>query len=156
MKCNRRELLCEVLNIMADVHSKETRSYNMSQIKSKGTKPEEIVRKYLFGRGLRYRKNDKRLMGHPDIVFPKHRTTVFINGCFWHKHIGCRWFVPPKSNVEYWEDKLENNRMRDENNICLLRQLGWKVIVVWECELKKDVRDKRLQKLYDEILFSTE
>jgi DNA mismatch endonuclease (patch repair protein) len=137
---------------MADVHSKETRSYNMSRIRSSNTKPEELVRKYLFSRGLRYRKNDKRYPGKPDMIFPKYRTAVFVNGCFWHKHIGCRWFVLPKSNTEFWETKLENNRQRDERNIARLRADGWNVIVVWECELKKPVRDERLAQIYNEIV----
>jgi len=136
---------------MADVHSKETRSYNMSRIHSKNTKPETLVRKYLFSRGLRYRKNDKRYPGHPDMVLPKFRVIVFINGCFWHKHIGCRYYVPPKSNTEFWEEKLETNRLRDDRNIKSLFNSGWKVIVVWECELKKPVRQERLEKLYTEI-----
>ena len=136
---------------MADVHSKETRSYNMSKIHSKDTKPEILVRKYLFSRGLRYRKNDKRYPGCPDIVLPKHRTAVFINSCFWHKHIGCRHFVLPKSNIEFWDNKLETNRLRDERNIQQLCADGWNVVVVWECELKKSVREDRLTRLYDDI-----
>ena len=123
----------------------------MAQIHSKNTKPEALVGKYLFSCGLRYRKNDKRYPGHPDMVFPKYRTVIFINGCFWHKHIGCRYYVPPKSNVEFWEEKLETNRLRDERNIIKLAGSGWKVIVVWECELKKPVRQERLEKLYAEI-----
>jgi len=136
---------------MADVHSKETRSYNMAQIHSKNTKPETLVRKYLFSCGLRYRKNDKRYPGHPDMVFPKFQTMVFVNGCFWHKHTGCRYYVPPKSNTEFWEEKLESNRLRDDRNIKNLLNAGWKVIVVWECELKKPVRQERLERLYTEI-----
>ena len=136
---------------MSDVHSKEQRSYNMSRIRSKDTKPESIVRKFLFSKGLRYRKNDKRYAGKPDIILPKYNTAVFIHGCFWHKHIGCKYFVPPKSNTDFWESKLENNRIRDENNITQLENSGWHIIVVWECELKKTVRDKRLERLYEEI-----
>lgn len=137
---------------MADVHSKETRSYNMSRIHSKDTKPEMLVRKYLFSRGLRFRKNDKRYLGRPDIVFPKYRTIIFVNSCFWHKHIGCPYFVLPKSNIEFWDNKLETNRLRDERNIKKLCSDGWNVIVIWECELKKFTRDERLEKLYDEIV----
>ncbi len=136
---------------MADVHSKETRSYNMSRIRNKNTKPEMLVRTYLFSRGLRYRKNDNRYPGKPDLVFPKYRTVVFINGCYWHKHIGCRYFVLPASNTEFWDKKLESNRLRDEYNITQLRTSGWNVIVVWECELKKTVREERLERLYHEI-----
>ena len=137
---------------MADVHSKDTRSYNMSRIRSHDTKPETVVRKYLFCRGLRYRKNDKRYSGCPDIVLPKHKTIVFINGCFWHKHVGCRYYVQPKSNTEFWDKKLEKNRLRDEKNIVQLRTAGWRVIVVWECELKQTVKQERLERLYNEII----
>ena len=97
-----------------DVHDKKTRSYNMSQIKSKDTKPEEIVRKYLFKQGFRYRKNDKRLPGKPDIVLPKYKTVIFVNGCFWHEHEGCRYFVWPKSNTEFWKDKISKTVERDK------------------------------------------
>jgi len=136
---------------MADVHSKEIRSYNMSRIRSGNTKPEELIRKYLFSRGLRYRKNDKRLPGKPDLVFPKYRVVIFVHGCFWHKHTGCRYFVLPETNAEFWDAKLEGNRQRDERDTAQLRASGWRVIVVWECELRKPVRDERLARLYDEI-----
>lgn len=134
-----------------DVHTRETRSYNMSQIKGKNTKPEETIRKYLLGRGLRYRKNDKRLPGHPDIVLPKYKTVVLVNGCFWHVHEGCKYFKWPKSNVEFWKNKLTENRRRDVVKIQALKELDWKVIVVWECELKGDNQTTRLNKLYLEI-----
>ena len=136
---------------MPDNHSKEVRSYNMSRIRSKDTKPEEIVRKYLFSIGFRFRKNDKRYPGHPDIVLPKYKTVIFVNGCFWHCHEGCKYYVVPKSNPEYWIPKLDRNRERDITNIELLRNDGWNVIIVWECELKKSVRQKRLEKLTSEI-----
>ncbi|WP_443710348.1 very short patch repair endonuclease [Ruminococcus bicirculans (ex Wegman et al. 2014)] len=119
-----------------DVHSKETRSYNMSRIKSSNTKPEEIVRKYLFSKGFRYRKNDKRLPGTPDIVLPKYKTIIFVNCCFWHGHEGCRFFVVPKTNTEFWVNKIEANKQRDSRKTNDLQSLGWKVIVVWECQLK--------------------
>lgn len=119
-----------------DVHSKEIRSYNMSRIKSSNTKPEEIVRKYLFSKGFRYRKNDKRLPGIPDIVLPKYKTVIFVNGCFWHGHEGCRFFVVPKTNTEFWVNKIEANKQRDSRKTNDLQSLGWKVIVVWECQLK--------------------
>lgn len=135
-----------------DVHDKKTRSYNMSQIKGKNTKPEELVRKYLFSQGLRYRKNDKRLPGSPDIVLPKYKTVIFINGCFWHGHKGCKYFVWPKSNVDFWEEKINQNIMRDSNKIAQLEELDWKVLIVWECELKKQIRDKTLYSLYDTIV----
>ncbi len=137
---------------MADMHSKEIRSYNMSHIRSQNTKPENIVRKFLFSKGLRYRKNDKRYPGHPDILLPKYKTAVFINGCFWHCHESCPDFVLPKSNQDYWEPKLEKNRKRDEENYAALRKDGWNVHIVWECELKKAVRDERLEQVYQQII----
>lgn len=132
-------------------HSKEVRSYNMSRIRSKDTKPEEIVRKFLFSKGFRYRKNDRRYPGCPDLVLPKHKTVIFINGCFWHCHEGCSDFVLPKSNQDYWVPKLEKNCKRDEKNYVALRKDGWNVLIVWECELKKPTRDERLKQLYLEI-----
>lgn len=137
---------------MADVYSKETRSYCMSQIHSKDTKIEILVRKYLFSRGLRYRKNDKRYPGHPDMVFPKYKTIVFLNSCFWHSHENCPGFIMPKSRLEYWKLKLERNKQRDAEHNKELQVNGWRVITVWECELKKAVRDERLSQLYDEII----
>lgn len=107
-----------------DVHDKKTRSYNMSRIKSKNTKPEEMVRKYLFSHGFRYRKNDKRLPGTPDIVLPKYRVVIFVNGCFWHGHNQCRYFVIPKSNTEFWVDKINKNIERDALNTEKLISLG--------------------------------
>lgn len=126
-----------------DNHTQEQRHYNMSQIKSKNTKPEDFVRKYLFANGFRFRKNDKRYAGHPDIVLPKYKTIIFVNGCFWHMH-GCKDFVLPKSNLEYWTPKLERNKERDERNIQLLQSDGWHVIIIWECELKT-VSDRKLR-----------
>lgn len=134
-----------------DIHDKKTRSYNMSQIKSKDTKPEEIVRKYLFKQGFRYRKNDKRLPGKPDIVLPKYKTVIFVNGCFWHKHEGCRYFVWPKSNTEFWKDKISKTVERDEKKKMELLNLGWKVKVIWECELKSAVREETLQRICNEL-----
>ncbi len=130
-----------------DVHDKKTRSYNMSRIKSKNTKPEEMVRKYLFSHGFRYRKNDKRLPGTPDIVLPKYRVVIFVNGCFWHGHNQCRYFVIPKSNTEFWVDKINKNIERDALNTEKLISLGWNVITIWECELKKDKREDALSAL---------
>ena len=135
---------------MADNHTKEIRSMNMSHIRSTNSKPEEIVRKHLFSKGFRYRKNVKKLPGCPDIVLPKYRTVVFVNGCFWHKH-DCPRFVWPSSNQEYWWPKILRNVERDQMNRQELESLGWKVIVVWECELKKKVRDSRLAELEAEI-----
>ena len=123
---------------------------NMSHIRSKNTKPEEMVRKYLFAQGFRYRKNVKALPGCPDIVLPKYKTVIFVNGCFWHKH-DCPRFVWPASNEEYWRAKILGNVGRDKRNYISLGALGWHVIVVWECELKKAVIDERLKKLCREI-----
>lgn len=133
-----------------DNHSKEVRSYNMSRIRSTNSKPEEIVRKYLFANGFRYRKNDKRYPGKPDIVLPKYKTVIFIHGCFWHMH-DCGRFVWPTSNEEYWKTKIARNIERDESNVVALKQAGWNVLVVWECELKKKSAQSRLEKLVSEI-----
>ena len=134
-----------------DVHDKKTRSYNMLQIKGKNTKPEEVVRKYLFAQGFRYRKNDKKLPGTPDIVLPKYKTVIFVNGCFWHGHKGCKYFVWPKSNPDFWKKKIETNISRDLQKIKLLQSQGWRVITIWECELKPTNRDARYKKLIEEI-----
>lgn len=136
---------------MADVHTPEQRSYNMSRIHGKNTKPEELVRKYLFAQGFRYRKNDARLPGKPDIVLPKYKTVIFVNGCFWHGHEGCKYFVWPKSNEQFWRNKIEGNISRDQRNTMLLRENGWKVVVVWECELKKEVFPEVMDKLVQQL-----
>ena len=136
---------------LMDVHDQKTRSYNMSRVKGKDTKPEEIVRKYLFSQGFRYRKNDKRLPGKPDIVLPKYKTVIFVNGCFWHKHEGCKYFVWPKSNSEFWKEKIESNIVRDKKQYEELKNAGWHVIIVWECELKKKQRMDTLERLVTEI-----
>lgn len=135
---------------MADNHTKEQRSYNMSKIRSTNSAPEEKVRKYLFSKGFRYRKNVKSLPGCPDIVLPKYKTVIFVNGCFWHKH-DCPRFVWPSSNKEYWEPKIRRNVERDKINIELLQKEGWRVLVVWECELKKNVIEERLSRLCLEL-----
>lgn len=133
-----------------DTASSEQRHYNMSQIRGKDTQPELLVRRYLFSRGLRYRKNDKRLPGHPDLVFPKYKAVVFVNGCFWHGHVGCKYFVLPKTNTDFWENKISRNVARDEQIHEKLKTLGWYIIIVWECELKKD-KNNRLRQLFTEI-----
>lgn len=121
--------------------SKEHRSWNMSRIKGKDTQIELKVRKALFARGFRYRKNDKRYPGTPDIVFPKYKTAVFINGCFWHRHNDCKYAYTPKSRAEFWQVKFQRNVENDEKNHKLLEEMGWKVIVIWECEIKQDFND---------------
>ena len=136
---------------MADVLTPDQRSYNMSRIKNKDTKPEEIVRKFLFSKGLRYRKNDRRYPGHPDIVLPKYKTVVFVHGCFWHLHENCKYARLPKTNIDYWKEKLTKNKVRDAHEQDELTKMGWNVIVVWECELKKDKRQQTLDNLYEQI-----
>ena len=123
----------------------------MSKIKGKNTKPEEIVRKYLFSKGFRYRKNDRRLPGSPDIVLPKYKTVIFVNGCFWHKHEGCKYFVWPKDNAEFWKNKILANVMRDGQKQQQLESQGWKVITIWECELKNDRRTETLHSLENNL-----
>ena len=129
----------------------EKRSWNMSRIKGKDTSIEVKVRKYLFSKGFRFRKNDKRYPGKPDIVLPKYKTVIFINGCFWHMHPGCKQGRLPKSNVEYWRKKLEKNVLNDKLHIQQIERMGWSSIVLWECELKKDfdgVMERLLKQLY--------
>ena len=131
---------------MADVHTPEQRSYNMSRIRSKNTKPEELVRKYLFAQGFRYRKNDSRLPGKPDIVLPKYKTVIFINGCFWHGH-KCRRGHLPEANHDFWAEKIHRNMARDQENYMNLEALGWTVLVIWQCEIKRSNRERLLDKL---------
>ena len=135
---------------MADNHTKEVRSRNMSHIRSTNTKPEEKVRKYLFSKGFRYRKNVRKLPGCPDIVLPKYHTVIFVNGCFWHKH-DCPRFVWPSSNEDYWIPKITRNVERDLKNHRILREQGWRVVVVWECELKEKYFQGAMDKLVQVI-----
>ena len=136
---------------MADNHTKEVRSMNMSHISSTNSKPEVIVRKYLFSKGLRYRKNVRTLPGKPDIVLRKYNTVIFVNGCFWHKH-DCGRFVMPSSNTEYWTKKIYGNVERDKANTAQLEAQGWRVLTIWECQLKKKVADDNLKALYESII----
>lgn len=108
----------------------------MSRVKSKNTTPEMAVRHLVFGMGYRYRLHDKRLPGRPDLVFPGRCKVVFVNGCFWHGHEGCRYARLPKTQVDFWREKIENNQARDRTNVALLEANGWKVLTVWQCELK--------------------
>lgn len=127
----------------------------MAAIKGKDTKPEMIVRKYLFSRGLRFRVQVRELPGTPDIVLPKYKTAIFVNGCFWHGHEGCKYFRLPKSNVEFWKEKIERNIERDRESMQALLDLGWKVIRVWECKLRsKANREETLNKIYNSITTS--
>lgn len=136
--------------IVTDIKTPEQRSRNMAAIKGKDTKPEMIVRKYLFSRGLRFRVQVRKLPGTPDIVLLKYRTVIFVNGCFWHGHEGCKYFRLPKSNIEFWKEKIERNIERDRESMQALLDLGWSVIRVWECELRnKASREETLNKIYN-------
>jgi DNA mismatch endonuclease (patch repair protein) len=125
----------------------EQRHKNMTAIKGKNTKPEMLVRRYLWNRGFRYRVNNQRLPGHPDIVLRKYRTCIFVNGCFWHGHEGCRYYVIPKSNTEFWIKKIRRNIERDKFAQQELAKMGWHCITIWECELKGEKREKSLESL---------
>lgn len=131
----------------------EQRSRCMAAVKGKNTKPEMIVRKYLFSRGLRFRVQVRKLPGTPDIVLSKYKTAIFVNGCFWHGHKGCKYLRLPKSNVEFWKEKIERNVARDARCETELKALGWHVIRVWECEIKTvSRREKYLTSLYERIV----
>ncbi|SMC87798.1 very short patch repair endonuclease [Pedobacter africanus] len=132
---------------MTDVHSKETRSYNMSKIKGKDTKPELLVRKFLHKKGFRYRIHVKDLPGKPDIVLPKYKTVIFVHGCFWHGHEGCRYYVIPKTRTDWWLKKINGNIAKDLKSRQSLIISGWKVIEIWECDLKKATIDSTLTSL---------
>jgi len=124
---------------MADIISKEKRSWNMSRIKGKNTKPEILVRSILHKAGFRFRINDKRLPGKPDIVLPKYRTVVLIHGCFWHRHNKCKYAYTPKTRIDFWKKKFRNNLLRDKLVVNQLKIQGWRIYVVWECEIEKDI-----------------
>ncbi|MET3535856.1 very short patch repair endonuclease [Chryseobacterium limigenitum] len=134
-----------------DKHSKEVRSFNMSQVKSKDTKPEILVRKFLFSKGLRYRLYDKKLSGKPDIVLPKYKTVIFIQGCFWHGHENCKYASIPKTRTEFWLNKIEGNIKRDKSSIQKLIDEDWNVLQVFTCELKKDKREQTLNNVLKNI-----
>ena len=136
---------------MADVLSKEQRSKCMSHIRSKDTKPEVLVRRFLFAHGFRFRLHRKDLPGKPDIVLPKYRTVIFINGCFWHGHSGCKYSTLPATNREFWESKISDNIQRDKETFSRLVKSGWKVIEIWQCQLKPKTKDQTLQNLITEL-----
>jgi DNA mismatch endonuclease (patch repair protein) len=136
---------------MADVHDKATRSYNMSRIKGKDTKPEMLVRKFLHAQGFRYRLHVKNMPGKPDIVLPKYKTVIFIHGCFWHGHEHCKYYVIPKTRTEWWMNKINRNIENDVKAIAVLKKEGWKVIMLWECDLKPKVAENSLLKLIKKI-----
>lgn len=137
---------------MADVHSKEVRSYNMSRIRGKDTKPEMLVRRFLHSQGFRYLLHDKKLPGKPDIVLPKYKTVIFIHGCFWHGHEGCKYFVVPKTKTDWWLAKINGNKANDKKAFDSLIENGWKVIEVWECELKKGQVENTLSTLLNNLV----
>jgi DNA mismatch endonuclease (patch repair protein) len=136
---------------MADVHSKKVRSYNMSQIKGKNTKPEILVRKFLHSKGFRFRLHDSKLPGKPDIILPKYKTVIFVHGCFWHGHENCKYFVLPKTRTEWWAAKINGNIANDNKKSSLLKKAGWKVIHIWECQLKLNKSDINLGKMLSRI-----
>ncbi|WP_081890520.1 very short patch repair endonuclease [Paenibacillus tyrfis] len=136
---------------MVDSLTTEQRHQMMSKIRSKNTVPEMIVRKYLHSKGFRYRLHDKKLPGKPDVVLPKYKTAIFVQGCFWHAHKGCKYYCSPKSNTEYWLKKIEGNILRNQLNQQALKKMGWNVIIVWECELKRSAED-RCSNLIKQIL----
>jgi DNA mismatch endonuclease (patch repair protein) len=129
---------------MADSLTKVQRSKNMASIRSKDTKPELTVRRFLYSNGYRYRLHSKDLPGKPDIVLKKYKAAIFVNGCYWHRHTNCKYCYTPKTNTEFWQEKFSKNVLRDKNNYFKLNELGWKVIIVWECDVlngsfKKDL-----------------
>lgn len=140
---------------MADVHSKKVRSYNMSQIKATDTKPELVVRRFLHGNGFRFRLNDKKVFGKPDLVLKRLKTVVFVHGCFWHGHKNCRYATIPKSNTAFWKKKIAGNIKRDEVVKRHLKKENWNIIILWECQLKPQKREKTLHKLLLQKAFHT-
>jgi len=136
---------------VTDIFEPEARSYIMSKIRKTDTKPEIVVRKYLFKNGFRFRIHVKQLIGNPDIVLKKYKTVIFVNGCFWHAHKGCKHNKPPKSNTNYWVPKIKGNVERDKNNKKTLAAQGWKVLTVWECELEGKSSDITLEKLINKL-----
>ena len=136
---------------MADVHTTEQRSYNMSRIKSKNTKPEILVRKFLHAQGFRFRLHVKNLPGKPDIVLPKYNTVIFVNGCFWHGHENCKYFKLPQTKTEWWAQKINRNRELDIINIRNLQKEKWHVISVFQCKLKKENFENTMHTIIEEI-----
>ena len=145
---------------MADIKSPEERSRNMAKIRSKDTKPEVWVRKKLFNRGYRYRKNAGSVPGHPDIWLKRYNTAIFVHGCFWHRHPGCRYSYMPKTRIEFWTDKFQKNIDRDERVKAELESAGIKMLVIWECTVKQmmktDAEEYRCLKRIEEFLISDE
>lgn len=137
--------------IMADVFTPKKRSWNMSRIRSKHTSPELQVRQALSGLGLKYRLHVKSLPGNPDIVFRKYKTVIFINGCFWHQHKGCKRATSPKSNIDYWKPKLKRNIQKQKENFKEFKKLGWKTVIIWECEAKReDILNSKINRIFSQ------
>ena len=136
---------------MPDTMTKEQRHYCMSRIRGKDTRPEMVVRRWLHSEGFRYSLHSRRLPGCPDLVLRRYHTVIFINGCFWHGHPGCDMFRMPRSNVEFWQEKIRRNKERDAQEVAALEALGWNVIVIWECELSRRARDLTLRNLVDAV-----
>ena len=136
---------------MTDRITPEHRSWNMSRIKGKDTKIEVKVRSWLFSKGFRFRKNDRRYPGTPDIVLPKYKTVIFINGCFWHRHEGCRYATIPKTRTEFWQEKFDRNVANDRMHKEELETMGWRVITLWECELKKNSFEETMNRLGQQL-----
>lgn len=133
-----------------DSLSPQERSERMSRIRSTDTKPEKLVRKLIFAMGFRYRLHQRNLPGTPDLVFSKRKKVIFVHGCFWHQHHPCRQYVQPKSRTDFWFDKLSKNVSRDKTNQSALKKLGWKVLVVWECQLKRQMAvEKRIKRFLE-------
>ncbi len=136
---------------MADVHEPKVRSYNMSRIKGKNTKPEMMVRRFLHSNGFRYRLHDTNLPGKPDIILKKYKTIIFIHGCFWHGHEGCKYYVVPKTRTQWWLNKINRNIEKDKENVKALQKNDWNIITIWECDLKKDKLEKTFKKLTEQL-----
>jgi len=136
---------------MSDVHTKAQRSFNMSRIRSAHTKPEMLVRKFLHAQGYRYRLHDKKLPGKPDMVLPRYKTVILIHGCFWHGHNNCRYYVVPKTRTQWWLNKITANQANDAKAVKALKKDGWKIITVWECNLKPAKVEKTLAALVKKI-----
>jgi DNA mismatch endonuclease (patch repair protein) len=136
---------------MADVHTTEQRSFNMSRIKGKDTKPEMLVRKFLHAQGFRYKLHDKTLPGKPDLVLPKYKTVIFIHGCFWHGHDNCKYYKIPQTRTEWWTEKINKNIANDVKAMKLLKKEGWKIITIWECKFKPAILEQALTALVKKL-----
>lgn len=136
---------------MSDSFTPDQRHNCMSRIRSRDTKPEKKVRQSLFRSGFRFRVNVKTLPGTPDIVLPKYRTVIFINGCFWHGHKGCKYYTTPETNTDFWVDKVRKNKERDALNNQRLESLSWNIVTIWECELKNKVFDTTMERVVSEL-----